>query len=183
MPVLKNFPYFSQRDNQFNPSGSCNVTSIAMSLYFLGVRGDTSYPQLEDQLYTRCTAKGWSRHDPCGLKQLVESYPNCKDDLTTNGTLRDIRDAIDKGIPCVLHGYFTRFGHIVVVKGYDNHDRSFIVNDPYGEWNDWGYDTSVSGEGLHYSASLISRLCSPESIANPSNIWLHRIRYESKKSR
>jgi hypothetical protein len=172
MPVLKNFPYFSQRDNQLNPSGSCNVTSIGMCLHYFGIRGDGSFPQLEDQLYDRCLHQGWSRHDPYGLQCLVESY-KLKDHLTTSGTLTDIRDAIDDGLPCVLHGYFTRFGHIIVVKGYDR--GGFIVNDPWGEWHSSGYDTSVSGEGLHYSNGLIARVCSPESEANPKDIWLHRI--------
>lgn len=172
--VLSDFPYFTQLDNEHNPSGSCNVTSIAMCIWYLGIRGDGSYPQLEDQLYQRCINNEWSRHSPDDLKKLAESYPNIKDDLTKSGTLTDIRDAIDQGIPCVIHGYFSRSGHIIVVKGYD--DQGFIVNDPYGTYYKEGYNTSESGEGVHYSNELIARVCSPESEDNPQDIWLHRIR-------
>lgn len=172
MKVIKDFPYFSQRDNHLNPSGACNVTSLAMCLYWLGIRGDKTYPQLEDQLYDRCEKRGWSRHDPMGLKPLVESY-GLKDNFTCSGTLKDIRDAIDNDIPCVLHGYFTRFGHLIVVKGYT--DNAFVVCDPWGEYFESGYDTSVSGDSLKYSVALISRVCSPESVSNPKDIWLHRI--------
>jgi uncharacterized protein YvpB len=174
MPVKTlDVPYLSQLDNQNNPTGSCNVTSISMTLLFFGIHGDRSYPQLEDQLYRRCEDNGWSRHCPYDLQKLAQSYPGVRDDFTENGTLNDIRQSIDAGMPCVLHGYFTRFGHIIVVKGYD--DSGFIVNDPYGEWCSWGYDCGVSGESLHYSSALIANVCSPESAALPSNIWLHRI--------
>jgi hypothetical protein len=176
--LIKNFPYFSQQDNELNPSGACNVTSIAMCLHHWGIRGDGSYPQLEDQIYQRCLDRGWSRHDPLGLKAVSESYPNIQNRLTTNGTLTDIRQAITSGVPCVLHGYFTRFGHIIAAHGFDN--KGLFVHDPWGEWYEWGYDRNNAnnpekGKNLHYSWGLISRLCSPESVANPQHIWLHRI--------
>jgi uncharacterized protein YvpB len=173
MKVLPNFPYFSQINNCRNPYGSCNVTSVAMSLWHLGIRGDRSEAQLEDQMYSRCELRGWDRHDPIGLKKLVESYPGCKDAFTDRGTFAMLRQAIDVGSPVVLHGYFTRSGHIIAVKGYD--DTGLIVNDPYGEWFAMGYDTRRSGEALHYSYGMIARLCSPESTNNPQHLWIHRI--------
>lgn len=165
--------YFSQIDNQFNPHGSCNVTSIAMCLWSLGIRGDGSHPQLEDQLYQACEYKGLDRHSAQDLKKLVELFPGCHDDFTEHGTLDDIRMAISAGKPCIVHGYFTRSGHIIVIRGFDK--TGFIVNDPYGEYFAKGYDTCVSGKRLHYSTDLIARVCSPESVNNPKHIWLHRI--------
>jgi putative chitinase len=189
MKVLPDFPYFSQHDNENNPGGSCNVTSMAMGLYYLGIRGDDSYPQLEDQLYDRCEQRGLSRHDALSLKALVETYPGCKDDYTSNGSLADIRKAIDEGKPCVVHGYFTGFGHIVAVKGYD--DKGFIVNDPWGEFHWDGYDRDASGEGLHYSSQLMGLCLNAFSLSEAlearespalsaqyqakSEIWLHRL--------
>lgn len=172
--IIDNFPYRSQRDNERNPGGSCNVTSIAMCLLYWGIVGDGSYRQLEDQCYARCLDRGWSRHSPLGLKSLAESYPGIKNDFTDSGSLQDIRDAIDKGIPCVIHGWFTAFGHIIAVKGYD--DSGLIVNDPWGEWFPRGYDIDARGEGLHYSYNLILRTCS-EDVGNPdpSDMWVHRI--------
>lgn len=171
--LLHNFPYKSQLNNELNPFGSCNVTSLAMCLKWLGIVGDGSYEQLEDQLYQRCLDNGWSRHDPYGLKAVAESYPNIKDDLKTNATFTDIKQALTSNNPVILHGYFTMFGHIIVAKGFN--DFGLIVNDPYGEWFEWGYDTSVSGEGLNYSWGMIARKCSPESVGNPQHIWMHRI--------
>lgn len=168
--------YKSQRDNKYNPSGSCNVTSIAMCVCFHGIKGDGSEKQLEDQLYRYCQETGLSRHDPNDLAYMVnERFQGIvKDAFTNHGTFDDIRKAIDEGNPCVVHGYFTQFGHIIVIKGYD--DTGFIVNDPWGEYHSDGYDTSVSGEGLHYSYKLMARVCSPESEKNPCNIWLHVIK-------
>ena len=188
MTTLQNFPYFCQLDNEDNPYGSCNVTSIAMCLFFLGIRGDGSRPRLADQMYSRCEVNGFDRHDPWSLKQLAETYPGVIDDFTDAGSLAQIRSAINAGQPCVIHGWFTHSGHIITVKGYD--DRGFIVNDPYGDWSRGGYDTSVSGEGLHYSTALIAATCVQgadydhamslydngltEAEAS-GGIWLHRL--------
>jgi len=165
-------PYLSQLDNTYNPYGSCNVTSVAMCLYYLGMprREGT---QLEDELYLKMESLGRSRHNPYDLKYLIETYPGYKDVFRENGSFADIRSAIDAGHPVIVHGYFTSFGHIVVIRGYD--DTGFLVNDPYGEWFSTGYDNSRSGERLHYSHDLIARTCSPESRGNPAHIWLHTV--------
>lgn len=73
-----NVPYLSQLDNHFNPYGSCNVTCVAMCLYFLG------YPrhegtQLEAELYQKLEKLGRSRCDPYDLKYLIGIYPGFKD--------------------------------------------------------------------------------------------------------
>jgi GH24 family phage-related lysozyme (muramidase) len=165
-------PYLSQLDNRYNPYGSCNVTCVAMCLYYLGMprREGT---QLEDELYVKLEDMGRSRHNPYDLKYLIETYPGYKDIFRENGSFADIRGAIDAGHPVIVHGYFTSFGHIIVIRGYD--DTGFLVNDPYGEWFSSGYDNSRSGERLHYSHDLIARTCSPESRSNPANIWIHTV--------
>lgn len=174
MPVLK-VPYKSQRDNKYNPSGSCNVTSIAMCLEYFGARSTDPQTQLEDELYGLCQSAGLSRHDPNDLAYMVNRYYQkyATDTFVSDGSVDDIKKAIDNDSPVVIHGYFTRSGHIIVIKGYD--DKGFIVNDPWGEYYAEGYDTSVSGEGLHYSYGLIARTCSPESEQNPTNFWIHTI--------
>lgn len=185
MTVNLQVPYKSQQDNVYNPSGSCNVTSMAMCLSYLGLKLEDvegTEDQLEDRLYNYCYNHGLSRHDPYDLQKLVNAVgkpKNIIDDFTACGTLDDITIALDRGYPCVIHGYFTRFGHIIVIKGYDVVKKSgyrvFYVNDPWGEYYEDGYDTSVSGENLEYSFNLISAVCSPESASNPQHFWLHRL--------
>lgn len=170
--------HFSQLDNQFSPTATCNITCVAMCLYYYGVRGDKSYLQLEDQLYKICERKGLDEQKPFDLKRLVEEYSKdssyvFEDNFTTTGTFEAIKKALDVKQPCIVHGYFTPGGHIIVIRGYD--DKGFFVNDPYGEYYPSGYDTSKSGENLHYSYKLIANICSPESVSNPKHIYLHRI--------
>jgi len=171
LPASKqlNVPYLSQLDNRYNPTGACNVTSFAMVMAYFQIRGRTSAAQLEDELYQYMLRMGLSRHDPHDLATMSRAY-GLRNDFTTRGSLADIRKAIAEGRPCIIHGYFTSFGHIIVVRGYDQ--QGFRVNDPYGEWSASGYNTKASGANLHYSNSLIQRTCSPEG---PNYIWLHQL--------
>lgn len=174
--------HFNQLDNRFNPHGSCNVTSMAMCLYYHGIRGDKSQAQLEDQIYQRFIDMRLSRHNPDDIKTVLESYPKIVDTLNYRGSPSDIKRSIDEGCPVIVHGYFTRFGHIIVVRGYDN--KGFFVNDPYGEVYITETHSSLyypdkglsKGKNKHYSYSLMSRACSPESYQAPNHYWMHTVR-------
>lgn len=161
-------PFKSQLDNWNNPFGSCNVTSVAMCLEFLGVQRKcaySDYSQFEDELYSFCIDNSLDRHKPDHLAQLIRKY-GANDRFTTAGTIPAIQDWIDLGLPCIIHGFFTNAGHIIVVCGYD--ERGLIVHDPYGEYFADGYRTDLSGEALHYSYGLIKRTCSPDG-----DFWVH----------
>jgi len=161
-----NIPYFSQLDNVLNPFGSCNVTSIAMCLYFLGIRGNGN-GQLEDQLYRQMESMGLSRHSPYDLAQLVRQYRK-KDNFNPAASWQSVKDWLMRKNPIVVHGYFTNSGHIIVIRGFN--EKGFIVNDPYGEfWKD-GYDNNTSGENLTYSYELMRDRC-----GNNGDLWIHFI--------
>ena len=112
---------------------------------------------------------GLSRHEPGDLAQMAKVY-GLRDELTLNGSFYNLRKAIAEGRPCIIHGYFTSFGHIIVVRGYDR--SGFFVNDPFGEWMSDGYREDLSGENLHYSNNLIRRTSTPEGN---NYLWLHRL--------
>jgi hypothetical protein len=166
---LLNVPHKGQLDNALNPKGACNVTCFAMVMNYFQLPGKTNAVQLEDELYRYMTANRLSRHEPEDLVTMARAY-GLRSDFTTRATLRDIRKAISLGQPCIIHGYFTSFGHIITIKGYD--ERGFIVNDPFGEWTKDGYYKGNFGGGLHYSNNLIQSKCSPEGS---DFIWLHRL--------
>jgi uncharacterized protein YvpB len=162
-------PYRSQRDNLYNPSGSCNVTSLAMCLLYHGLSGDSD-GQLEDELYEAMDLQGLSRHNPYHLKVIAEQY-GAQDDFVSNAQIDQVKQAIDSGVPVIAHGYLTSFGHVIVIIGYN--ETGFIVHDPYGEWHDFGYDLNDEknqnkGEGLTYSYGLFRRLFMPDGGA-----WCH----------
>lgn len=169
---ILNVPYFSQLDNERNPFGSCNVTSCAMVMAFYGLVGN-GQGQFEDQLYSECLRKGLDRHSPWDLRELFGPR-GLKDDFTMRANWQQVREAIDQGKPCIVHGYFTRSGHIIVIVGYDDDAYggrgAWVVNDPYGEWFADGYATERSGKQLRYSKDMMNRTCQSDG-----ELWIHTI--------
>jgi len=165
--VRLDVPYKSQLDNWYNPTGSCNVTSLAMCMQYLNIPRRDNIGQYEDELYEYALYRGLSRHDPYDLAKIVRDYGG-KDTFRENATIEEAKAWLAGGNPAVIHGYFTAFGHIIVLVGYN--DRGFIVHDPYGEWFSTGYRTDLSGAFKTYSYNLIRRTCIPDG-----NFWVHFI--------
>jgi uncharacterized protein YvpB len=148
-------PYKSQLDNAFNPGGSCNATSLAMALEFLGVKGKGS-GQFEDEIYEQLLASGLHPGTASAMVVMVEKYGK-KDRHTETATDDEIRKHLDKGKPVVIHGDFTRSGHILCVIGYNA--KGFLVNDPFGKFLGTlgSYDNNASGAGnLHEYATVVA---------------------------
>lgn len=169
--VKLNVPYRNQLDNEENPRGSCNVTSLAMAIEYLDPdAGDLVNKQFEDHLYRLMENNNLNRHSPQDLARVVNDfYHPLIDDFTVFGNFERCRNHLASGNPCVVHGYFTSFGHIITLVGYD--DTGFLVHDPYGEWFPDGYDTTRSGAFLHYSYALMSEVCMPDD-----QLWVHYIK-------
>lgn len=162
-------PYRSQLDNRNNPHGSCNVTAITMALLRFGKRSKHPGVQLEDELYEYMEDNRLDRHAPEDLAKVVQTY-GCKDVFTYNGNLDMARQALANGEILVIHGYFTRWGHIITGVGYDDDQQVLEVHDPNGEYFAGGYDTRANGAYLRYSYNLIQRVAMPDG-----KLWLHRI--------
>jgi hypothetical protein len=168
--VKLNVPYQSQLDNVENPSGSCNVTSIAMCLEYFGVKGKSPNERLEDELQDWLTANGLDRHVATHLVKAAEAY--CiKDDFEPTATIDQVKHWLAGNNPVVLHGNFTSSGHVICVIGYN--DQGFIVNDPYGEWFADGYVCNDAanpyrGQGLTYSYTMIQQTCVVDG-----GMWVH----------
>jgi hypothetical protein len=164
-------PYRSQLDNRLNPLGACNVTSVGMCLdYFRAPRKPTyekRFAQIDDELYQVMEDTKQSRHHPEHLSRLIRDY-GVKNEFTVKGTIERCQRHLAAGNPCIIHGYFTKFGHIIVLVGYD--EKGFFVHDPYGEWFSTGYRTDLSGENLHYSYGLIRRTC-----MHDNDFWVHYV--------
>jgi uncharacterized protein YvpB len=143
------------------------VTSVAMVLNYLEIpRQDFRYNQYEDELYRYMLDNGLSRHSPWHLSYVMQDY-GAKAIFKTNATMDEAKQWLAGGNPAIVHGYFTWFGHIIVLVGYN--DRGFIVHDPYGEWFSSGYRRDLSGAFL-YSYGLIRRTCIPDG-----QFWCHLI--------
>jgi|GEM_PF-2883575 len=127
--ILLKVPYLSQRDNRYHPGGTCNVTSYAMALSFLGVKPRNPGMQLEDEFSTFMEAHGKDRHTHTDLCWLAGQY-GITARFATNRTWDQIRQQIRSGRPVVVSGKYTQSGHIITIIGL--HGDGFIVHDPWG---------------------------------------------------
>lgn len=165
-------PYFSQLDNRLEPYGTCNVTCVAMVMASKGIVGDGSMPQLEDQLTAKCYKEGWDRHSPADLQKLF-AWKKVLSKFSYTATQAELKACLASGRPAILHGYFTRSGHIIVAKGYDdtayNGTGAFICHDPNGEWNRTGYTHQAgAGKDVLYSYAMIRETCQTDG-----QFWVH----------
>ena len=194
MAINHKVPYFSQLDNEIDPFRTCGATSAAMCLKYFNVPDLGSWPQYEDDVKKRFDRLGIDHGSPDGIRRLLEGL-GLRDDLTLKASLSDITRSLDSGEICILHGFWTWSGHILVIRGY-NDNGDFFVNDPNGEWFYGGYrkNSTVSpdnkGENKLYSRRLLSSggnafswkealdlydTWDSSKIESTATMWLHRV--------
>lgn len=162
-------PHHSQRNNEFRPSGTCNVTSVAMCINYFGKKNASKRrkKQLEDDLFLMVQEKGWDRHVHDHLSRLFPIF-GLTNEFKVEASWEEIKVHLANNKPVIYSGRFTKFGHIIVIRGYDENSKQWIVNDPWGEYFASGYQNK-SGENLRYSYGLLSRL----SYSGQLHTWAH----------
>lgn len=160
-------PYFLQRENYYEPGGTCGLTSAAMLINFWG-QVSTSFVSRNvtpDELYLKFgKRKGQS---PDTLATLYRSF-GLNSDYTYKGTREDIKKHLDNGRPVVVHGWFTKSGHIIVLTGYN--ENGFIANDPAGEWigcYKCGYKSGGYGKSILYTYAQMNT----SVLGKDGDIW------------
>ncbi|MEG3858311.1 C39 family peptidase [Microcoleus sp. herbarium12] len=164
--VELNVPYFSQRDNPRFDWSTCNVTAIAMVLYYYGVRSKYG-GQLEDELLQWCFdyAGQGSQTDHNVLSALIQAY-GFKTSFSATRKWADVRSQLLNRRPIVLAGDFTAAGHIITLIGYNS--DGYIVQDPWGDALTGYSDTE--GRKLMYPYGYINQVAGPDG-----NVWAHFI--------
>jgi len=170
-------PYFYQYANALAPYATCQNTSIAMVLAQHGWQGRPDDITAE---FGRSRAQS-----PAGLASVFNTLASragltARLEPTSSGTLAGLRAELDAGGPVIVHGYLTRFGHVVVVTGYDRH--GYYVNDPAGRWNERfgggypdGYD-SGAGRGVHYPRAAFEAAIATSDGQSHLPLWYHAVR-------
>lgn len=170
-------PYFYQYDNVYSPSATCQNTSIAMVLQYLGV---SVTPDEITARYGKDRAQS-----PEGLAELFNIYADNAQTakriyMTRSGTLQGLREELDRGEPVIIHGFFTGYGHVLVVTGYDA--NGYYVNDPAGSWSEvfkGGYngprDSSV-GHNIYYRRAPFEAAVATSDGYTPYALWYHALR-------
>lgn len=169
--VILDVPYMSQNDNSAQPWNTCNTTALAMVAAYHGIVGAHSKMQLEDQFTKRMEAEGYNRFDMESMTRFLGDYAPSKMQPKFNqrNSVTTLRMLLAQGVPVIVSGRFTPSWHFIVLRGYCDNTRQFLVNDPYGEWWRTGYDKSKCNGVEKYSYQLIESLCNDHGRV--STIW------------
>ena len=120
-------PYFSQLDNNFQPTKTCNLTCVAMCLSYFEIHPENRNQQLEDELFNFVENKGWDKYVHDHLRRLFIEY-GVFDAFKMEATWDEVKLHLANKKPVIISGKFTPPGHIIVLRGYD--EKGFWVNDP-----------------------------------------------------
>lgn len=167
MKVNNPLPYLCQFDNKLHPGGSCNLTSLAMVMLKYGLKGPNyGYNRLPDNLLAYADAHGIDRHTLEGIDKISEAF-GLKDQSSYTTSLAVLKAHLKSGKIAIVHGEFTRSGHIMCVRGFDEERGLWFCNDPAGKWDN-GYSGYTSGENVAYDSDWFVRCIAPDS-----KVWAH----------
>jgi|GEM_PF-5147513 len=163
-------PYFYQYNNANNPGGSCQNTSIAMMLKFNGASGLTP-DQISNQ-YGTSQAQSVSGFNSVCNSVAQDNGMGAYCVSTSNGSFQGLRNILASGKPVAVHGYFTSYGHVMIVTGYTG--THYICNDPAGQWSQqYGYGgycqcNSTEGNQIQYTKAAFE-----DAIGPDNTLWYH----------
>ncbi len=163
-------PYYYQYANSINPGGSCQNTSLAMILKHYGASSVT--PDSISGTWGTSQAQTVSGFQSVFNSEAAHYGLAVRDAGTQSATVTDLRNILATGTPVVVHGYFTSYGHVIVLVGFDG--IRYTANDPAGAWNEvyqgGGYSgwNPTAGQYITYSAASLEAAVAPDGF-----VWMH----------
>ena len=165
-----NMPYYNQYNNRNYPYATCQNTSIAMVLSHFQ---NNIHP---DDIFNR-----WGKdmaQSPSGLNYIYRHYAsNSSINTYTNASPDDLRNALSQGYVAIVHGYFTSYGHVLVVRSYDG--QSYHVNDPAGRWSGCfkcGYTTGDANGVTKYPKQAFENAVFTSDGRSYLPGWIHLVK-------
>ena len=168
-------PYFFQYSNRLYPGSSCQNTSVAMVLAYLGWQG------IPDDI-TSSWGKDYAQspHNLSSMFNTIARAENLRGTLVTdtNGSLGEFRSKASMGEILIVHGYFTGYGHVLVVTGFDGTD--YTVNDPAGIWRGtfrggYGWSDPSDGHGIKYPKDSFEAAIGTSDGYSNLPLWYHAL--------
>jgi len=166
-------PYFFQYSNSLYPGSSCQNTSVAMVLAYLGWRG------VPDDI-TSSWGKDYAQR-PHNLSYMFNTIANAEElsgrlETDTNGSLGEFRSLASAGEILIVHGYFTGYGHVLVVTGFDG--THYIANDPAGIWRGtfrggYGWSGPTDGHNVRYNKAAFEAAIGTSDGYASLALWYH----------
>lgn len=175
---VKDVPYFYQYENKKNPSGSCQNTCVAMVMkYYANKEGkknvaDAITPDAISEVWGTNKAQSVPGMEDLFNKEAASKGLNVREKGSTTLPLAEFAPLAKLDKPMIVHGYFTNYGHIMVVLGFDG--THYICNDPAGKWSqqykNGGYNTNNNTEGIavRYEKTAFEKAISPDGM-----VWVH----------
>lgn len=171
-------PYFFQYANRLHPGSSCQNTSVAMVLSHLGWLGVP-----DDITSTWGKDYAQSPHNLSSMFNTIASAEDLAGRLVTNtsGSLEEFKDLAATGSVLIVHGYFTGYGHVLVVTDYDG--THYTVNDPAGVWRGtfkggYGWSGATDGRGARYNKDSFEAAIGTSDGYSSLPLWYHRLENE-----
>lgn len=168
-------PYFFQYSNRLYPGSSCQNTSVAMVLAYLGWRG------VPDDI-TSSWGKDYAQR-PHNLSYMFNTIVQAEglDGMLvtdTNGSLSEFRSRATRGDVMIVHGYFTGYGHVLVVTGFDG--THYTTNDPAGVWRGtfrggYGWSGATDGQAVRYNKDDFEAAIGTSDGFTSLPLWYHTL--------
>lgn len=169
-------PYFFQYSNMLHPGSSCQNTSVAMVLSHLGWQG------VPDDI-TSSWGKDYAQ-SPHNLSRMFNTIAGAEDlagrlVTDTSGSLDELRSLASTGSILIVHGYFTGYGHVLVVTGYDG--THYTANDPAGVWRGtfkggYGWSGATDGNSIRYNKESFETAIGTSDGHSSLPLWYHVLR-------
>ena len=168
-------PYFFQYSNRLHPGSSCQNTSVAMVLSYLGWNG------VPDDI-TSSWGKDYAQR-PHNLSYMFNTIAGAQGlsgrlVTDTNGSLDEFRLKAARGDVLIVHGYFTGYGHVLVVTGFDG--THYTTNDPAGIWRGtfrggYGWSGPTDGHNARYNKDAFESAIGTSNGYDSLALWYHTL--------